>query len=180
MIKLVKRVPTGEVCEYIVEHMRVADVREIKASEGNDVDIYNRICPHTYTNFRSDFYYTWHSPSNNPIAISGIVRLISSPKIGVPWLLGTDEIVKYPRQILVESRKILKKALESKFEYLYNYVHEDNELSKKYLKVIGFKIYEPEPMGPYGELFRKFDMGTKIELEKTVLAGGSLECVHQG
>ena len=68
----------------------------------------------------------------------------------------------------------MKRVLESGFEYLYNYVQDANEPSKRYLKAIGFELRELEPKGPYDTPFRKFDMGDS-RVCNTILAGGVID-----
>lgn len=172
MIKLIARIPTSEDCKYIAEHTRISDIIEAKVTEGANVNIYD-VLRRSYIKSKIGFCMTWCDSLNVPLAISGIVALPSAPKTGVPWMLGTIKMVKYPRQILIESRNFMKRALESEFKYLYSYVHDANESSKRYLKAIGFKLYAPEPKGPYDAPFRKFDMGI-LQVNNTVLAGGSI------
>lgn len=170
MVKLTAHKSTDADCVYIAEHTRLSDIAEAKVTVGNDVAIYD-VLHGSYNQSLPGFCITWFGPLNKPLAISGIVE--SAFKIGIPWMLGTIEMVKYPRQILIESRNFMKRALESRFEYLYNYVQDANESSKRYLKAIGFKLHELEPKGPYDALFRKFDMGNS-QVGNTVLSGGDI------
>lgn len=171
MVKLISRKPTDDDCAYIAEHTRPSDIAEMVVTVGSGMNM-RGVVHQSY--IRSRFCMTFCGPSSRPLAISGVVASPSIAKVGLPWMLGTTEMVKYPRQILIESKRFMKRALESGFEYLYNYVHDANEPSKRYLKVIGFKLHEPEPMGPYDALFRKFDMGVP-QFTNTILAGGNVD-----
>lgn len=74
---------------------------------------------------------------------------------GSPWFLGTDEILKHRRDFLrasVEWRDMfLARAPD-----LRNYVDDRNELSKRWLRWLGFELTDPEPMGYDGAKFRMF------------------------
>lgn len=168
MIKLLTLASANRDCEYIAKHARTSDINEVKVTEGNNVAIYDVL---HRSRSASAFCLTWFIPSGGiPLAISGIAESPLNVDVGFPWMLGTNMMFKYPRQILIESRKFMKRALESRFKYLYNYVYDNNEPSKRYLKAIGFKLHEPEPRGPYNALFRKFDMGALQA--RTILSGG--------
>lgn len=92
-----------------------------------------------------------------PIAMFGAGTGTLLSRTGTPWLLATDDL---------ESRtltlgKLCCMYVESMFEdfdYLVNYVDARNIKSVNWLKWIGFTIHDPEPYGPKGMPFHKFDM----------------------
>jgi hypothetical protein len=73
---------------------------------------------------------------------------------GVPWLLGTDEIVDVRREFLRQSRGFVD-LMQAPFERLENYVHADNRLSRRWLKWCGFTL-DPEAVRMNGEDFYRF------------------------
>ena len=55
----------------------------------------------------------------------------------LPWLLGSDEIIKVQKSFLKES-KIWVDKITKEYDLLYNYVHIGNRVSIKWLKYLGF------------------------------------------
>jgi hypothetical protein len=77
--------------------------------------------------------------------------------VGSPWFLGTNAVLRNRKEFLKASRPIFE-LLSAPFSYLTNYVHVENKQSQRWIKFLGFTLYEPEPFGASGELFRPFDM----------------------
>lgn len=77
---------------------------------------------------------------------------------GTPWLLTTSEIEKRPIAFLKEGRREVRKMLMM-FPHLENYVLASYERAVGLLVMFGFTMHEPEPYGPQGALFRRFEMG---------------------
>jgi hypothetical protein len=69
--------------------------------------------------------------------------------VGIPWLLSADAALKYPAVIICEARE---KVLEwsSKHHTLTNMVHDENIVSLRWLKHIGFTL---------GELYPEYGVG---------------------
>lgn len=88
------------------------------------------------------------------ICIFGIARI---ENIGVPYLLGTDEIEKHKRIVAVYSKGFIDKY-KREFDYMVNFVDARNELAIKWLKWLGFTIHEAQSFGYLGLPFHKFDM----------------------
>lgn len=140
---------------YVAATMRSADVAEIKASHGflpydallNGVD-------------QSEFCVVAHI-NDEPVCVLGLNRRDFVSGIGVPWMLGSNSVMKYKREILLYSPKIIREML-SLCETLINYVHTDNKMSIRWLKWLGFKIDDPQPAGINGELFHKFHMNRGV------------------
>lgn len=74
------------------------------------------------------------------------------------WMLGTNEIVKYPRQFLRASKDFIDAKVEE-HGHLINYVHEKNKRSIKWLKWLGFKVHESHLKGINGDLFHQVEIG---------------------
>lgn len=75
----------------------------------------------------------------------------------VLWFLATDEFDKHRRFIRQNSKKIFKAVTEG-YDYMFNYVHADHKKALRWIKWLGCKVYEPEPLGINGELFCKFEV----------------------
>lgn len=78
------------------------------------------------------------------------------PQGTIVWLFGTDKIEK--------NKRWFAKVISDRFEQmkathdlLFSYVYEKNELTKAWLKSMGFTIFEAEPIGRDGEMFRYFE-----------------------
>ena len=58
-----------------------------------------------------------------------------------PWMLGTDKIPEIARDVMkVSSRWVKEKNKE--YPILVNYVHKDNEVSKAWLRRLGFTFIQ--------------------------------------
>lgn len=78
---------------------------------------------------------------------------------GCPWLMTSPLVEKVSplRFARVYQEEVLK-MLEI-FPHLVNYVDSQYTKAIRLLDIIGFRIGEPEPVGPKGGLFRKFEIG---------------------
>jgi hypothetical protein len=74
---------------------------------------------------------------------------------GSPWFLGTDEIQKHRRDFLRASVQ-WRDMFVARTPDLRNCVDDRNELSKRWLRWLGFELTEPVPMGYDGAMFRMF------------------------
>lgn len=78
--------------------------------------------------------------------------------IGVPWLIGTNALDRYPLLLLKASRPALEVMKQSGFKMLSNYVDERNVVAIRWLKWLGFTIDEPKGMGAFNVPFCRFWM----------------------
>jgi hypothetical protein len=75
--------------------------------------------------------------------------------IGVPWILTAPAIEKVPLALVKESRKDIAEWLGFR-RRLENYVAADYAQAIRFWGMMGFQFGEPEPVGPQGQMFRKF------------------------
>ena len=75
-----------------------------------------------------------------------------------PWMLGTDEIEAHAREFLVKGKKIVD-GWAGTYPVLFNYVDARNKKAIRWLRWLGFSLYEPEPYGALGMPFHRFSMG---------------------
>lgn len=92
-----------------------------------------------------------------PVCVFGVAPLSVLGGIGSPWLLGTDELVRRPRQFLSRCRPYVAEML-SVYPLLVNHVHEGNAASKRWLSWLGFKLEAPAPYGVAGAMFHRFTL----------------------
>lgn len=81
--------------------------------------------------------------------------------VACPWMIATDIIEKRPKQFL----RYCKPATEywqSRYDLLVNYADYRNDLVKKWVKWLGFTLYEPEPYGPEGAMFCRFERYSRV------------------
>lgn len=148
-VKFVK--PTRELVEAIAADMRQADAAEVWASSH-------------YTPVEA-MMSSWEASdrsmivtvNNEPCVMIGLVIRDILSGAGIPWLLGTDNALKYKRHFLTQVPDVIDEMLAI-CPRLYNYVHARNKISVNWLKRIGFTIDEPVPFGCDNELFHKFHL----------------------
>ena len=113
----------------IVPHLRREDVKEIHEMTGLTPDL-----PVVYSIVHSEKGYA-AILDDKPVAVFGIHN-------GLIWLVATDDIAKYPVTFYRLSKNLFQ-SLKSGYSFLHNWVHEDNHLSLRWLKWLGFHV-EPE------------------------------------
>lgn len=74
---------------------------------------------------------------------------------GVPWLVGTVDLVRHQRAFLVASRDVVARMADRYF-VLLNTVDDRNVAAKRWLRWLGFTLQPPQPTGLDGELFCPF------------------------
>lgn len=144
--------PTPELIQYIADNMRQADIDEVTAASnvtplqaiegGVEVSSFSSVAV----------------IDGDVVAIMGVVKNSTLTDNGIPWLLGTDNIVKHRREFLDASPSVLE-AMTDVCPNLVNHVYVKNTVSIRWLKWLGFKIEEAKPFGVNGELFHKFTIG---------------------
>lgn len=137
--------------DHVSKNAREADRQEVLAASGEDVKTILekgvRFSTACWTLIVED----------EPVAIGGVTALNLLAGEGIPWILGTDAVLKHPLSFMKASRKYLAEVLRY-YSYLVNYVDVRNEMAIKYLTRMGFEILEPAPFGKEGLPFRKFEM----------------------
>lgn len=133
--------PTEESILYISENMRQCDITEVKALGANP---YQAIMLGV-----NSCQATVISCNNVPFCIFGIT---DCNDYGIPWALGTPEIANNAKIMVKYGRLVVSSYVRE----MQNIVHNDNNVSIRWLRAIGFTIGEPEPLGNNGELFRRF------------------------
>lgn len=148
-IKFVK--PTLEIVRSIAADMRPADADEVFASHGHTP------IQAIMGGWEVSQYSVVIMVNNTPCVIMGLVNRDILTGTGVPWLLGTENALKYSREYFKLSPPVIKEMLDI-CPRLFNYVHAENKMSIKWLRWLGFNIDEPKPHGVKGELFHRFHL----------------------
>lgn len=125
----------------LVGKLREADRNELYASDGQDPDL-------TLIKSWQNSKRRWSAFHNDTLAfVFGVtVSKDMSEGIGIPWLLGSDEVLKVRKSFIKESNKYLDLML-SEFDILVNLVDTRNTLSIRWLKWLGFEFKDPQAFG---------------------------------
>jgi hypothetical protein len=143
---------TQEHIEYVAQNMRAEDRAEVMASNG--------LYPLPALN-KSLEISAWKVTLLIDEEILGIIGLVATddPLLGIPWMLGTDNIKKRSKSFMRVMPTVVQ-VMKSFTPTLTNYVHAENKPAIRYLTQAGFNLQkEPDPMGIDGALFYKFTMG---------------------
>lgn len=62
-----------------------------------------------------------------------------SPKIGIPWLLASDELPRIAKEFIPQSRQWIERIHED-YDLLFNFVYAENKTSIRWLKWLGFSF----------------------------------------
>lgn len=92
---------------------------------------------------------------DEPAAIFGLSGALVGD-IGHPWLATTSAIEKIPKTFVKCGRIEVGYMLDAK-PRLVNWVDARYYRAQRLLEAIGFLLSPPEPFGPNGEMFRKFE-----------------------
>jgi len=151
-VKFVK--PTNELIYVLADDMRQADVDEIWAS--NHHTPIEALLKGWMLSERSVVVTVNDEPC---VMIGLVIRDILSGS-GVPWLLGTENALKYKRHFIKQVPAVINEMLNISPK-LFNYVHVENKISINWLKRIGFTFDEPAPYGYENEMFYRFHLERK-------------------
>ena len=141
--------PTDKLIQHIADNMRQDDIDEVLAA-GNS-------SPHSalLNSIQHSKAVVVATYNGEPLVVYGLVKQSILGSKGVIWMLGTDEATKFKREFMVYTKQVLH-AMFEECDLLMNYVYTGNEVSIKWLRVLGFTIEEPMPHGPNNALFHKF------------------------
>jgi hypothetical protein len=129
--------------------MRREDAAEIMASHGSTPS------ESLTRGYESSDYITVAYMGDEPLCVFGLVRRDLISGRGTPWMLASESVMKYKRQLLIRAPDVVKEMLVL-CPILSNHVHKDNKMSVRWLAWMGFTIDEPEPIGVNGEMFHLF------------------------
>jgi len=139
---------TKEHCELLAPRLRVIDKQEIfyagglRPKQALEYSLENSL----------DAITVKYEGSDIPILMAGI-----SNNLGLMddrkniWLLASDEINNISFKFLKQCNNYM--LLLAKGNKVCNHVMEGNNITLKWLKWLGFTIYEPKPFGLYDKRF---------------------------
>lgn len=147
--------PTDELIDLIASDMRQADVDEIWASN------HHTPIESLMNGWKVSDHSVIVTVNDTPCVMIGLVIRDILTGTGVPWLLGTDNALKYKRHFITQVPAIIDEMLTI-CPILFNYVHVKNKVSISWLKRIGFSFDEPVQYGYEKELFHKFHLEREL------------------
>lgn len=130
---------TADSMLYVAEHLREADVLEMKAAHGEGVDVLTRMV----RGYRSSTEVWSGSVDGVPTAIFGYVKVAH---VGVPWMVATDNFKRSARASIRHWYPLLD-YINQQCPILINYVHAENADAVRWLRYMGFKLLPSVPMG---------------------------------
>jgi hypothetical protein len=92
-----------------------------------------------------------------PCLIGGVCPSSILGGIGVPWLLGTDDISRVRKQFLRQALECRNECLRM-YPVLRNNVDQRNTVAIRWLEWLGFDIGPAVELGVNGELFHPFEL----------------------
>lgn len=133
----------------LAPRLRAADRREIFAGGGVD-----GLTALTTSLHHSPLAWTgW--VGGEPAALFGVARPNLLADCGLPWLLGSDLLVRHQQAFLRRCPAYLARMRRGHV-LLHNWVDERNALSRRWLAWLGFRFDPPAPHGLFGLPFRRF------------------------
>jgi hypothetical protein len=104
----------------------------------------------------SEAAWTWFV-NGAPVCMFGVSPNPVLQGVGMPWMIGTTLLERHAMTFLRRCRPYLEEMSES-FVLLQNYVDARNVSAIRWLKWLGFKFDSPQPTGPFGLPFHRFQM----------------------
>lgn len=95
--------------------------------------------------------------NGEPAALMGVAPASVLSGVGVPWMIATDVVDRYPVTFLRNCRLLLPSVL-GVYQHLVNFVDDRNTRSQRFLAALGFTLSKPVPFGPHGLPFRRFEL----------------------
>jgi len=146
----IREVEEGDIA-ILVRNMREHDKQEVNAA--TRMGIRNAV----KTSVKLSSYSKTGLVNDELVCMWGVCPISLISGSGSPWMLGTD-LIKEKQRIFLRRSKPWLDDIRKDYRYLENFVDERNVLSIKWLKWLGFEIYEAEPYGIHCEPFHKFTM----------------------
>lgn len=148
--------PSAQDIEHVAANLRAGDIQELQAVGGPEFDLMRCLVLSVAV---SDDVYVLVTAAGEPVGLTGVAPVSLLGGLGCPWLLGTDALPRYPRDIVTLGRGLVRKW-ESRYSHLFNYVDARNTRSIAWLQHIGFTVSPAQPHGPHGVPFHRFERCT--------------------
>lgn len=140
--------PTPEACAHIARHMRPLDREELRLT-GEPIPA--RAITNSIAFSHGNAFVAYGD--GEPIAVLGMAPCYLLGE-GIPWMLGTDGIARYPRRLVELAREKTAEWLDE-LPLLINEVWTGNRPARTFLKHAGFLFAEPRE-NEYGANMQMF------------------------
>lgn len=125
------RQATAEDVAFISTRLRADDIREVKASHGDNIKEALQMTI-------DSSILCWVAEDKEVFAIFGVACAPEAGVgVGIPWFLATDHFDKHSRQFIRECRKYVR-IMNGIFPLLVNYVDIRNRTAIRWLSWCGF------------------------------------------
>lgn len=135
---------------FLAHHMRAADVMECAAFGRTPAAALS-------SGLSSSLWALTAIVDDAPHAMMGVVSRSMIEGIGVPWMLGTDQVYDHGRDMLRHAPAILAE-MQATFGRLENLVSVENHRAVRFLRRVGFEICDA-PINVRGTAFVHFRKG---------------------
>lgn len=127
---------TGEDLSHIARHLRKQDRVEVEAATGKSAE---RVLFDSWRSSKG----TWIARVDGvPACLYGIAAHDSFEGFGVPWMVGTDEMLRHQRALIFDAKKWVEK-MQAQYPTLINATHARNTAAIRWLRWLGFQ-FTPE------------------------------------
>jgi hypothetical protein len=135
----------------LAPNVRAADAREIRAATGETPE-----AALARSLRLSD--QAWAGLLDGTVAcLFGVGPAALLARVGVPWLVGAEAMVRHPCAFLRRSRACLA-HLFADYDVLTNFVDARNDAAIRWLGWLGFTFDDPAPYGPDRLPFYRFEL----------------------
>lgn len=135
----------------LAEQMRSADRAEVEAAFGPDLLAALRLSIASST-------HVWVGEARGQLAcIMGVGPASMVTTTGRPWLLATPLLDAHAVSLGRLTALYLGRMLDA-YPHLENWVDSRHSNAVRWLRRIGFTLHAPQPMGPLGVPFHRFEM----------------------
>jgi len=138
---------TQELIDAMKGKLRKVDELEVRATSGKSADEALQ-----YGFDKSDLCWILLA-DNRPVAAFGVCPMSTLGLAGIPWLLATEDLPKFTKEVVRLSKPYIMKMLE-KYATITNWSDERNTIARRWLKWCGF-TFDTGP-SEYGIERRKF------------------------
>jgi RimJ/RimL family protein N-acetyltransferase len=145
--------PAGvEHLEELLLEMRQLDWQEVEAASGDVAVALDQSLKVSYNPVAVRL------ADGGLVALFGVAPLTITSDTAAIWLLGTDRMRAFPRDVIADTVRYVG-MIRERYPRLVNYVDVRNRPSIRWLRHVGFTLDPPAPFGVAGMLFHRFHMG---------------------
>ncbi len=121
---------------FVARNLRAADKKELSLSNPELSPEENIIHSARVSEVVKMGYY-----NNEPCVLFGVAR---SEYGGIVWMVATEKINEVSKTNVARYSECAVREIESRFSFLYNYVHKDNHVSINWLIWLGFTVSDKQ------------------------------------